>query len=98
LNVKSLGDLLAMARAQPGKMDWASMTGVTALVVAAFLKTAGFDMTKGPYRDPAQALNDVAEGCLHLYWAALAIVRGAVQAGREKVLAHPAVEPSAGPV
>ena len=94
LNVKSLGDLLAMARAQPGKMNWASITGATDLVIAAFLKTAGLDMTKVPYRDPVQALNDVAEGRLHLYWAALAIVRGAVQAGRVKLLAITASEPS----
>ena len=40
-------------------------------------------MAKIPYRDPVQALNDVAEGRLQLYWAALAIVRGAI-AGRPR--------------
>jgi len=87
LNVKSLAELVAMVRAQPGKMNWATITGATDLVLAGFLKSEGLDMAKIPYRDPVQALNDVAEGRLHLYWAALAIVRGAVQAGRIKVLA-----------
>ena len=64
LNVKSLGELLAMARAQPGKLNWASVTGATDLVIAAFLKREGLDMAKVPYRDPVQALNDVAEGRL----------------------------------
>ena len=87
LNVKSLAELVAMVRAQPGKMNWATITGATDLVLAGFLKSEGLDMAKIPYRDPVQALNDVAEGRLHLYWAALAIVRGAMQAGRIKVLA-----------
>ena len=52
-------------------------------------------MAKIPYRDPVQALNDVAEGRLHLYWAALAIVRAQMQAGRVKVIAITASEPSA---
>ena len=38
LDVKSLGDLLAMARAQPGKLNWATITGATDLVLAGFLK------------------------------------------------------------
>ncbi|MEA3026578.1 MAG: hypothetical protein QOF91_1863 [Alphaproteobacteria bacterium] len=94
LDVKSLGDLLTMARTQPGKLNWASVTGATDLVIAAFLKREGIDMAKVPYRDPVQAVNDVAEGRLHLYWASLAIVRGAIQAGRLRLLAITASEPS----
>ena len=86
LNVKSLGELMAMARAQPGKLNWASVTGATDLVIAAFLKREGLDMAKIPYRDPVQALNDVSEGRLQFYWSSLAIVRGA-DAGRIKLLA-----------
>jgi tripartite-type tricarboxylate transporter receptor subunit TctC len=47
LNIKSLGELMAMARAQPGKLNWASVTGATDLVIAAFLKREGLDMA-GP--------------------------------------------------
>lgn len=95
LDVKSIGDLLAMARAQPGKLNWATITGATDLVLAGFLKSQNLDMAKVPYRDPVQALNDVAEGRLHLYWSAFAIVRAQMQAGRVKVLAVTASEPSA---
>src|SRR5215203_4447544 len=94
LNVKSLGELMAMARAQPGKLNWASVTGATDLVIAAFLKREGLDMTKIPYRDPVQALNDVAEGRLQFYWSSLAIVRGAIDAGRIKLLAITSSAPS----
>ena len=95
LDVKSLADLLAMARAQPGKLNWATITGTTDLVLAGFLKSQNLDMAKIPYRDPVQALNDVAEGRLHLYWSAFAIVRAQMQAGRIKVLAITGSEPSA---
>ena len=94
LEVKSLGDLLAMARAQPGKLNWASVTGATDLVIAAFLKTQGLDMAKLPYRDPVQALNYVAEGRLHLYWSSHAIVRASIEAGRVKPLAITSSQPS----
>ena len=36
----------------------------------------------------------MAEGRLHLYWSSLAIVRGAIQAGRVKMLAITSSEPS----
>ena len=94
LKVNSLQELFALARAQPGKLNWATVTGATDLVLAAFLKSSGIDMAKIPYRDTVHALNDVAEGRLHLYWAALAIVRGAIQAGRVKPLAITASEPT----
>ena len=94
INVNSLGELLAMARAQPGKLNWASVTGATDLVIAAFLKREGIEMVKVPYRDPVQAVNDVAEGRLHFYRSSFAIVRGALQAGRVKLLAITSSEPS----
>jgi tripartite-type tricarboxylate transporter receptor subunit TctC len=87
LNVGSLAELFALARAQPGKLNWATITGVTDLIVAGYLKSAGLDMGKVPYRDTVQALNDLAEGRIHLYVAALAIVQAQTQAGRVKVIA-----------
>src|SRR5262249_20442574 len=75
LGVNTLHELMAMARAQPGKLTWATMTGATDLIFAGYLKSAGLDMAKIPYYDAAKAVNDVAEGRLHLYQAALAIVR-----------------------
>jgi tripartite-type tricarboxylate transporter receptor subunit TctC len=87
LNVGSLKELFAMARAQPGKFNWTTITGVTDIILAGYFKRVDLDMTKVPYRDPVQALNDVAEGRIQLYVAALAIVQAQMQAGRVKVLA-----------
>lgn len=93
LNVHSMKDMVDMARAQPGKLNWATVTGATDLVWAAFLKSENIEMAKIPYRDTVQALNDVAEGRLHFYWAAWAIVRAQTQAGRVRAIATPASEP-----
>ncbi len=94
LNVSSLGDLFAMARATPGKLNWASVTGATDVVISAFLKRESLDMAKIPYRDPVQALNDVAENRLQFYWSSLAIVRAAIEARRVKLLAITSTAPS----
>jgi tripartite-type tricarboxylate transporter receptor subunit TctC len=44
-------------------------------------------MTKVPYRNPVEAANDLAEGRVQMYMAALAIVRPQLQAGKVKLLA-----------
>jgi tripartite-type tricarboxylate transporter receptor subunit TctC len=94
LNVNSLGELFAMVRAQPGKLNWASVTGATDVVISAFLKREGLDMAKVPYRDPVQALSDVTENRLQFYWSSLAIVRGAIEGKRVKLLAITSAQPS----
>jgi tripartite-type tricarboxylate transporter receptor subunit TctC len=86
-NVATLKDLMALSRAQPGKVNWATVTGVTDFIVAGYAKKAGIDMQKVPYRDTVQAQNDLAEGRIQMYIAALAIIRAQVQAGRIKLLA-----------
>ncbi|MFL5060772.1 MAG: Bug family tripartite tricarboxylate transporter substrate binding protein [Xanthobacteraceae bacterium] len=87
LPVKSLADVAAMARAEPGKLNWAGTTGGVDFVVAGFLKTAGLDMSKVPYRNPVEAANDVAAERVQLYAAAYAIVRPQLQAGKLKLIA-----------
>jgi len=87
LKVGSLKELVAMVREQPGKLNWATVTGLTDLVVAGYLKGAGLDMAKVSYRDTVSALNDLVEGRIQLYSAAYAIMRGQAQAGRIRLLA-----------
>jgi tripartite-type tricarboxylate transporter receptor subunit TctC len=95
LGVNSLNEIFAKVRAEPGKLNWATTTGATDLIIKAFLKTTGLDMARVPYRDPVQAQNDVAESRLHLYWSAYAIIRAQAQSGRIKILAVTASEPTA---
>jgi tripartite-type tricarboxylate transporter receptor subunit TctC len=87
LKVDSLADLVALVRAQPGKLNWATATGISDFLFASFLKNANLDMSKVPYRDPVAPATDVGEGRIQFYWGALAIVRPHVQAGKAKLLA-----------
>jgi tripartite-type tricarboxylate transporter receptor subunit TctC len=87
LEVKTLADLVAMARAQPGKLNWSGTTGAIDFLFAGFLKNAGLTMSKVPYRNPVEAANDLAAGRIQLNETALAIVRPMLQAGKIKLLA-----------
>jgi tripartite-type tricarboxylate transporter receptor subunit TctC len=87
LGVKSVKELADKIKAAPGKLNYASVTGANDLMFAAFLKTEKLDMAKVPYKDTVQAINDLAEGRIHSYVGAYAIMRPRVQQGKVKVIA-----------
>lgn len=87
LGVTSMADLAARARAEPGKLNYAAVTGLTDILFQSYLKSNNLSMVRVPYRDLVQALNDVAEGRVHVYYAAYATVRPQVEAGKVKILA-----------
>jgi tripartite-type tricarboxylate transporter receptor subunit TctC len=87
LNVGSLQELAAMARPEPGKLNWAGVTGALDFVFAGWLKQEGLNINKVPYRNPVDAANDLAEGRVQVYEAALAIVRPQLESGKIKLLA-----------
>jgi len=87
LNIGSLADLVALTRDHPGKLNWAGVTGALDFLFAGFLKRQNLTMTKVPYRNPVEAANDLAEGRVQMYMAALAIVRTQLQTGKIKLLA-----------
>jgi len=87
LKADSLKDLTALARAEPGKLNWAGVTGALDFVFAGWLQQEGLNINKVPYRNPVDAANDLAEGRVQVYEAALAIVRPRLDAGKIKLLA-----------
>jgi tripartite-type tricarboxylate transporter receptor subunit TctC len=93
--IKSVSELFDAARKQPGKLNWATITGFFDFVFDGFQKKANLQITKVPYRNTVQAANDLAEGRIDLMMAAYAIVRPLVQAGKLKVLAVTASERAA---
>ena len=87
LNVNSLKELEALARAKPGQLNWTTATGFTDFVFAGYLHAVGLNMAKVPYKNPAGAATDLAAGVIQVYMPAYAIVRPQVEAGTVKVLA-----------
>jgi tripartite-type tricarboxylate transporter receptor subunit TctC len=84
LKLASFADVVAMARAQPGKLNWAGVTGALDFAFAGFLQVKGLNMSKVPYRNPVEAANDLAEGRVQVYEGAYAIARPQIEAGRIK--------------
>ena len=87
LKVQSLREVMQLAREEPGKLNYASVTQVYDIMMAAYLKGAGLDMARVSYKDAVSAQNDLVEGRIQLYSAAYAIVRGHAQGGRIRVIA-----------
>jgi tripartite-type tricarboxylate transporter receptor subunit TctC len=87
LGVATVKELASKIKAEPGKLNYASVTGANDLLFAAFLKTENLSMARVPYKDAVQAINDLAEGRIHAFIAAYAIMRARVQAGKVKVIA-----------
>jgi len=87
LKVQTLKEVMQMAREEPGKLNYASVTQIYDIMMAAYLKGAGLDMVRVSYKDAVSAQNDLVEGRIQLYSAAYAIVRGHAQGGRIRLLA-----------
>jgi tripartite-type tricarboxylate transporter receptor subunit TctC len=87
LQVKSLGEFIALARAKPDTLNVAAAAGNSDLILSAFIKTQGLPVTRVPYRDIQQAPNDLAEARIHLLMSSYATMRPLVQAGKLRVLA-----------
>jgi tripartite-type tricarboxylate transporter receptor subunit TctC len=87
LNVASLGDLITMVRAQPGKLNYSTATGMTDIIFEGYVQSAGLQITRVPYRDVVAPLTDLGEARIHAYMGALAIVQPHVHSGRVKLIA-----------
>ena len=83
----SLKDLVAEARARPGQMNWAGMTGALDIMFEGWLKSIGVDVKKVPYRNPVEAANDLAAGRVQIYKSAYAIARPQIEKGKIRILA-----------
>jgi tripartite-type tricarboxylate transporter receptor subunit TctC len=89
LPANSVRELIAMAKAQPGKLNYASSGTGTSLHLAAelFRITAGLDMQHIPYKGGAQAQTDVMSGQAQLMFNVLPSALPQIKAGKLRALA-----------
>jgi tripartite-type tricarboxylate transporter receptor subunit TctC len=85
--VRTLRDVVELARTKPGQLNWAGLTGALDIMFEGWLKSIGVDIKKVPYRNPVEAVNDLAAGRVQVYESAYAIARAQILAGRIKLLA-----------
>jgi tripartite-type tricarboxylate transporter receptor subunit TctC len=87
LKIDTLADLVKRARAEPGKLNWAGVTGALDFIFAGWLKDSGLQITKVPYRNPVDAAKDLGENRVQVYESALAIVQPQLDSGKITLLA-----------
>ncbi|MGH8742418.1 MAG: Bug family tripartite tricarboxylate transporter substrate binding protein, partial [Burkholderiales bacterium] len=88
LPANSVAELVALAKAQPGKIDYASSGNGSAqhLVSALFATTAGIDLSHVPYKGSGQAMQDVLGGRVRVHFAGVPNVINHVRAGKLRAL------------
>jgi tripartite-type tricarboxylate transporter receptor subunit TctC len=90
VKANTVGELIAMAKAYPGKLNYASSGSGTSLHLAAelFRITGGqLDMQHIPYKGGGQAQTDVMGGQAHFMFNVLPSALPQIKAGRLKALA-----------
>jgi tripartite-type tricarboxylate transporter receptor subunit TctC len=89
LPVKTVKELIALAKAQPGKIDYASSgNGSTQhLTGALFTKMAGIEMTHIPYRGSGPATADLLSGQVTVGFPGIAGMLPQIKAGKLRALA-----------
>ncbi len=85
---KNVKELIALAKAQPGKLAIASGgNGATTHLVAELLQaSAGIKLTHVPYKGAGPAIADVAAGQVPITFTSMATAASLVKAGRLRVL------------
>src|ERR1700704_843907 len=86
---QSLAELIALAKAQPGKLVYAStgLGGMPHLATELLKITAGIELVHLPYTGAAPAVNDLLGGHVQLMFADVPVLLGAVQSGKLRALA-----------
>ncbi len=89
LPVKSVSELIAAAKAAPGKIDYASSGNGSAqhLVSALFASMAGIELNHVPYKGSGQAMQDLLSGQVKVSFAGIPNVMPHVKSGRLRALA-----------
>jgi tripartite-type tricarboxylate transporter receptor subunit TctC len=96
LPVKSTKDLIALAKAKPGELNYGGATGGVAHLAAELFKAlAGVNMVYVPYKGGAPALNDLIAGQLQLMFSTAGAVSQHLKSGRVRGLAVTSAKPSA---
>jgi tripartite-type tricarboxylate transporter receptor subunit TctC len=86
---KTLSELVALAKAQPGKLTFASTGpgGMPHMAMELLKYTAGMDLVHAPYTGAAPAVNDLLGGHVQLMFADVPVLMGSIKAGTLRALA-----------
>jgi tripartite-type tricarboxylate transporter receptor subunit TctC len=86
LKVNTLAELVATAKKQPGKLNYAVTPGLPVYVLLALQRYAGIELANVPYRDFAPAYQDLNQGRLHVIGTGVPTQVAHHRAGTAKLL------------
>lgn len=94
LPIRTIPDLIAHARANPGRLNFGSAGagGANHMLGVLFMLRTGVELTHVPYRGAAPALADLIAGNIQVVFDSFSGVIGAVRAGQVRALAVTSVE------
>jgi tripartite-type tricarboxylate transporter receptor subunit TctC len=84
---KTLGELVAAAKAQPDKLNYAAGSAGYQLMAELFNEMAGVKTVRIPYKGASEALNGIAAGASDMTFADLTASVGLVRGGTVRALA-----------
>lgn len=87
LGVGTFNDLVAYAKANPGKINFATYSGASQLAYAQIVKNAGVDMLRVPYKGEAPSVADILGGTIHAVFATPTVTLSHIRDGKLRVLA-----------
>jgi tripartite-type tricarboxylate transporter receptor subunit TctC len=87
LQIGSLAELVTLARARPGQINYHALAGAFPILFAGFAKSAGLEMAYVSYRETTAAVLDLAEGRIQVMLATLPPLLPQVNAGKVRLLA-----------
>jgi len=98
LPATTVKELLALAKAKPGSLNYASAgIGSTAHISGElFKREAGIDIVHVPYKGLPEALTDTMAGRVQMYFLGVLVAQQYVQAGRVRALAVTTAKRSSG--
>ena len=87
IDVKSLAEFVALARARPGELNCFTAFGAFPSLFAGFARSIGLDIVQVAYREPSVAVQDLAEGRIQCMLSTVTAVMPALQGGKSRMLA-----------
>ncbi len=94
--VKSVRELIALAKAKPGDLNYGTSMGSSGhLATELFRSMAGIEIVRINYKGPGAALNDLIAGQLHFTFSTAGTVAPHFSSGRLRALAVTSAQPSA---
>ena len=87
LPVRTLGELIALAKAKPGQLNYGAGSGFTDVVTHQIKRATGINVVGVPYKTPGADLSDVIAGHIQITFNFWAILEPLVKSGKLRALA-----------